>query len=108
MNVTSTVTERLITVGVIGGNGGVVLGGDQILTAMGLEELIFMGMTYGAWVKVALLISLLIIILLNLKKLWVEILAPLGSMLADYKGGVKKAGSVPAKRSGGDSDTNGS
>lgn len=92
MNVTTTLTEKTVTVGVIGGNGGVVLGGDQILTAMGLEELVFMGMTYGAWVKLVLLFSLLLIIVLNIKKLWVEILKPLGSMLSDYKGKKEKAG----------------
>lgn len=90
MNVTTTLTERVATIGVIGGNGGVVIAGDEILTAMGLEELVFMSMTYGAWVKVVLLISLLIIVLLNLKKLWVEILKPLGLMLSDYKHSKKK------------------
>lgn len=82
---TTTVAHKVITVSVLGANGGVALTGNEVLTAMGLEELIFAGATYGAWVKMFLLFSLLIIVLLNLKKLWVEILMPLGLMLASYK-----------------------
>jgi hypothetical protein len=82
---TTTIAQKVATVSVISANGGVAIGGSEALTAMGLEELVFIGMTYGAWVKVFLFASLLIIILLNLKKLWVEILKPLGSMLKLHK-----------------------
>lgn len=82
---TTTVAQKIATISVIGANGGVALSGNEALTAMGLEDLVLMGVTYGAWVKIFLFASLLIIILLNLKKLWVEILKPLGSMLRKEK-----------------------
>ena len=81
----TTIAQKVVTLSVIGANGGAVMGGNEALTAMGLEELIFLGVTYGAWVKIFLFASLLIIILLNLKKLWVEIIKPLGSLLKREK-----------------------
>ena len=89
MNETTTVAQKVMTVSVIGANGGVAVGGNEVLTAIGLEELVFLGMTYGAWVKVFLFVSLFIIILLNLKKLWVEILKPFGAIFRKKKASAK-------------------
>ena len=94
----TTIAQKVTTISVIGANGGVAINGKEVLTAMGLEELVFMGMTYGAWVKLFLFGSLLIIIILNLKKLWVEILKPLSSLLSREKKASGKADDDPNRK----------
>ena len=41
---------------------------DGIITALELESLVFLGMTGGAWLQLAMFISLLLVIFLNLNK----------------------------------------
>lgn len=82
---TTTFANKIITVSVIGANGSAVVAGNELLTAAGLEQLNFLGITYGAWVMMFLFASLLIVIVLNIKKLWVEILAPLMGMVREHK-----------------------
>lgn len=65
----NVLTEKVATVGVIGTNAGVVIGGNEILTAAGLEEMVFFGITYGAWVMLLLGFSLAVIVVLNIIKL---------------------------------------
>ncbi len=77
MQVTETLASKLTQLSIVTANGVGIMAGDDILTAAGLEDLVFNGVTYGAWVKIALAISLGIIIILNVKKLYVEIFKPL-------------------------------
>ncbi len=46
---------------------------NGIITALGLEEMVWMGLTYGAWFKIAMLISVILIILVNLAKVAKEV-----------------------------------
>lgn len=86
MSVTSeTLMNKAVTGAVLVVNGGVAVKGKEIITAADLDAYIFMGITAGAWMKIFLGISLLIIILLNLKKLWVEIIRPLGRLIRREK-----------------------
>ena len=75
--VQETVNQKLLTYGVIGANSVGVVAGEQILDAVGFENIVMMGMTLGAWMKLCLFISLLIVIALNLKKFYLEILKPI-------------------------------
>lgn len=45
---------------------------NGIITALGLEQMVWMGLTYGAWAKVAMLISVILIIIVNLTKVLKE------------------------------------
>ena len=62
----STIVSKVVTVGVIGTNAGVALGGQEVLTASGLEDMVIFGVTYGAWVMFLLAFSLLVIVVRNL------------------------------------------
>jgi hypothetical protein len=42
---------------------------DGIITALALENFVWMGMTYGAWFKVISMISIIIVILVNVNQL---------------------------------------
>ena len=81
MQVTETLASKFTQLSIVTANSVGVMAGDSLLTAAGLEDLVFGGVTYGAWVKIALAVSLGIIIILNLKKLYVEILKPLWKAL---------------------------
>lgn len=54
-------------VGVLG-TAGVDVATDGIITSHMLEEYILWGMTFGAWVKIFLFVSVLVIILMNVPK----------------------------------------
>lgn len=46
---------------------------NGIITALGLEEMVWMGFTYGALFKIAMFFSLVVIIVLNLTKVVKEL-----------------------------------
>lgn len=62
-------------------NGGIIgtAGLEQytgFLNAEMFDQIVFLGMTVGAWGKLALLVSVIVIILMNLPKLvlnWIEL-----------------------------------
>lgn len=78
-----TLITKYITGAILAANGSIAIGGGGILTSAGLDDLVYLGITYGAWVKIFLFISLAIVIMLNVKKLFVEILAPLYKLLKE-------------------------
>ena len=41
---------------------------NGIITALALEDMVMFGLTYGAWFKLAMFISVILIILVNLSK----------------------------------------
>lgn len=45
----------------------------SIITLMDLENLVFLGITFGAWFQIVMFISIILIIILNLKKLTTSI-----------------------------------
>lgn len=66
--------KQLLTQGtVVGLPVGNALTNDGIITALDLESLLFIGLTFGAWFKILMFISLCIIILINLTKLCREL-----------------------------------
>lgn len=49
--------------------------GDGIITVLELEELVFLGMTYGAWFKIGMGVALLLLIverILKVRNIWMK------------------------------------
>lgn len=83
-----TLISKITTALIMSTSGMMVYSGDDVLTVIGLEGLVFLGITFGAWVKLLLCVSIVIIISLNLKKVYIEIMKPIiGLFKLKNKGG---------------------
>ena len=49
---------------------------NAVITALSLEDIVFMGLTYGAWFKVAMFLSVFLLVILNASKVVKEYLVP--------------------------------
>ena len=68
--------EGLLTGTVVGVPVGNYVTNDGIINVLQLEQLVFLSMTYGAWFKIVMFLTLLIAIILNLKKVYEQVISP--------------------------------
>lgn len=103
MYVKPALAAQLTAVGVPVGN---VVTNDGIITALSLESMVFLGMTYGAWFKIVALLSLLVVVIINFAKLGVYIFKLFGekeppvNRLGGYQPVKSKSNQVESKPPG--------
>lgn len=62
-------TSKAVAGGIVMGNGAVVVSSNQVIDIKILEDFIILGMTFGAWTKVFLFVSIVFLVFGNASKL---------------------------------------